>query len=302
MFLVFYAILAMVLFLGISVYKAYVYTKMPMHGRLDLYPVPKEKGHAHGGSYYEQQEWWKRPRETSLASEIIDMLKEILFIKKLFENQRSLWWLSYSLHLGIYLIIAWTVLLVVGAVTELAGGTVATSGSAWGMLIYYLTPLVGWAGFALATFGALTLVFRRQMDSTLKKYTTPQEYFNLLLLFAVTATGILVWGGDLSMSSAREAMANVLTLQPLNASSLMVVHIVLAGFMLVYIPLSKMSHYVGKFFSFHMVNWENDPNLPGSKIEEKIKANAQNSPKTKWAAPHISGQVAAPAEKTSAQG
>lgn len=291
MFLVTYAILTMVLFLGISAYKAHQYAKMPMHGRLDLYPVPKEKGHEHGGSYYEQAEWWNKPREVSHAAELVDMLKEILFIKKLFQNQRSLWWLSYALHLGIYFIIAWTVLLVTGAVTEFTGGAVTAGGSLWGMILFYLTPVVGWCGFVLAAFGASSLFIRRLGDSTLKKYTTPQEYLNLLLLFVVTATGMVVWGADPSMTGARVAMENLLSFKALNASPLMVIHIILAGIMLVYIPLSKMSHYVGKFFSFHMVIWENDPNLPGSEIEEKIRKSSQYLSQNKWSAPHISGQT-----------
>lgn len=301
MFLVLYAILAMILFLAISAYKAYEYTKMPMHGRLDLYPVPKEKGHEHGGSYYEQAEWWTKPHETSVASEVIDMLKEILFIKKLFENQKPLWWLSYSLHLGIYFIIAWTFILVAAAATQLAGGTVAADSGIWGTLLFYVTPLVGWVGFFLASFGAISLLLRRLFDPILKKYTTPQEYFNLLLLFVVTLTGIIVWSSDVTMGNARDAMVSALSFQSLNADPLMTIHILLAGIMLIYIPMSKMSHYVGKFFSFHMVIWENDPNLPGSKIEENIRQGAKNPPQTKWSAPHIAG-AAAPAEKSPNKG
>nr|MDA8211008.1 nitrate reductase gamma subunit [Clostridia bacterium] len=81
-------------FIGLSLYKAHQYAKMPMHGRWELYPVPKEpgeKGH-YGGSYYEDLEWWNKPREVSHSGEVIDMLKEMLFIKNLFINQRQQWW------------------------------------------------------------------------------------------------------------------------------------------------------------------------------------------------------------------
>ena len=296
MLLVFYAILAMFLFLAISAYKAYKYAKMPIHGRLELYPVPKEKGHGHGGSYMEEQEWWTKPRETSFASELVDMLKEMLFIKKLFQNQKPFWWLSYALHLGIYFIIAWTIILTVGAITLLSGGTVAADSGVWGKLLFYVTPLVGWIGFMLASFGALTLIIRRLTDSVLRKYTTPQEYFNLLLLFVVTITGALVWSSDITMSNAREAMVNVLSFQPLNGDPLLITHIILTGFMLIYIPSSKMSHYVGKFFTFHKVLWDNDPNLPGSKVDEMIRQGANYKPQNKWSAPHIAG-TGAPAEQ-----
>ena len=121
MFLSLIAYISILLFVGISVYKVYGFAKMPLHGRMELYPVPKEKGFEHGGSFYEEVSWWNKHREVSHMREIIEMLKEILFIKKLFDNQRPFWWISYALHLGIYLLMAWTMLLVVGAVTELNG-------------------------------------------------------------------------------------------------------------------------------------------------------------------------------------
>ena len=114
MFLSFIAYLGILLFLGISAYKAYQFAKLPMHGRMELYPVPKEKGFEHGGSFYEEVLWWTKPREVSHARELVEMLKEIVFIKTLFDNQRPFWWLSYALHLGIYFIIVWTVLLFAG--------------------------------------------------------------------------------------------------------------------------------------------------------------------------------------------
>lgn len=286
MVLVIYAIITMLLFMGLSAYKANQFAKMPLHGRQDLYPIPKEKGHEHGGSYYEEVGWWKKPRETSASSELIDMLKEMLFIKKLFDNQRPFWWISYALHLGIYVMMAWTLVLVASAITEFAGGTVSPAASAWGVLLYYVTPLLGWVGFLLVVIGSGSLFLRRMADSTLKRYTTTQEYFNLLLLFVVAITGLALWGSDASLSSARLAMENVLSLAPLAASPLLIVHILLLGIMFVYIPLSKMSHYVGKYFTFHKVLWENEPNLPGSKIEEQMKKGGAK-PQHSWSAPHI---------------
>lgn len=49
-----------------------------------------------------------------------------------------------------------------------------------------------------------------------------------------------------------------------------------------------MSHYVGKYFTFHKVLWENEPNLPGSDIERQIQEASKVKPKTTWSAPHIS--------------
>jgi len=287
------AYLSILLFVGISVFKAYEFAKMPLHGRMELYPVPKEKGFEHGGSFYEEVEWWNKPHEVSHVREIVEMFKEILFIKTLFENQRPFWWISYALHLGIYFVMAWTMLLVVGAASELNGIMVAAaSPSIWGLLIYYLSVLTGILGLVLVTLGSASLVLRRMFDNTLKKYTTPQEYFNLLLIFAASITGILVWGNDLSFHSAREVTANLVTFTPFVASSLVTAHVIIVGIMLIYIPISKMSHYVGKYFTFHTVLWDNSPNLKGSAIEQKVKKATAYKPTTTWSAPHIKGSSA----------
>ena len=282
------AYLSILLFVGISVYKAFEFAKMPLHGRMELYPVPKEKGYKHGGSFYEEVSWWSKPHEVSHVREIIEMLKEILFIKKLFENQRSFWWISYALHLGIYFLMAWTMLLVVGAVSVLNGIIVAAnSPSIWGLLIYYISVLTGVFGLVLGTLGSGLLFLRRVFDNTLKKYTTTQEYFNLLLLFAALFTGVLTWGSDLSFHTAREVTANLITFTPFAASGLVTLHVILVGIMLIYIPISKMSHYVGKYFTFHTVLWDNSPNLRGSAVEQKVKKATSYRPTTSWSAPHI---------------
>lgn len=278
--------LAMACFLLISAYKAWQFARMPLHGRMDLYPIPKEKGHEHGGSYYEEVEWWNKPRHVSHMAELVDMLKEIIFIKKLFQNQRKFWWFSYALHLGIYFLFAWTVLLLAGGITELAGVPVTADGSWWPVLIYYLSALCGYLGFILATFGAIMLIIRRVSDNVLKKYTTPQEYFNLLLLLAALVTGIAAWGGDFTFSTAGNFAKDALS-GAASPTSLVLVHLLILSLMFIYIPLSKMSHYVGKFFTFHKVLWENDPNLPGSEIEAKVKAAMGYKAQNSWSAPHI---------------
>ncbi len=291
-------------FIGISLYKAYTYAKMPLHGRWELYPVPKEAGERghYGGSYYEELEWWKKPRKISHVGEIKEMLKEMIFIKNLFVNQKRQWWLSYSLHLGIYLVGLWTILLLTGALLELSGTPVAasqqTSNSAFMVsFIYYATIFSGLVGAALLTIGSGGLFIKRLVNNTFSRYTTPQEYLNLLFLCAVSVSGLVVWAGDPAFNYGREVLKGLLTFSPIHAGTALTVHILLLGALLIYIPQTKMSHYVGKYFAFHKVLWENEPNIPNSKMEQKVKENLSYKPKTSWSAPHINPGAVASEEK-----
>lgn len=302
MFLILFSYLSILLFIGFTIHKVYQFSKMPLSNRWELYPVPKEPGErAHyGGSYYEEPAWWEKSRRVSHVGEIIEMLKEMLFIKILFVNQQRLWWISYALHLGIYLLVLWTILLLVGSVTELAGHYSLQSvrfGNVWAGLVYYATLLAGAAGAIFISIGSIGLFLKRVFNSTMSKYTTLQEYFNLLFIFAVAVSGLLVWSGDPGFNYGREIMNGLLTFSPIKADFALTVHILLLGALLIYIPQTKMSHYVGKYFSFHKVLWDNEPNLRNSGMEEKVKDNLCYKPRTSWSAPHINPGSSAPTDK-----
>lgn len=148
-----FILLAMFGFFALSLRKAYKFAHMQIHARLDLYPVPKEGGGraAYGGSYLEEPEWWTKPRKIDRVNEAVDIMKEMLFIKKLFVHQRVLWWASYSMHLGIYVMLGWSVLLLVSV--------------AWHPDWYVLAvTVVGVVGFALSTVGCVLLLVRRVSD------------------------------------------------------------------------------------------------------------------------------------------
>ena len=61
--------------------------------------------------------------------------------------------------------------------------------------------------------------------------------------------------------------------------------IVLASFFFAYMPFTRMMHYVAKYFTFHKIRWDDEPNLRGSKIEKKLQ-KLFNQP-VSWSASHI---------------
>lgn len=284
MLITLFCLFAILFFIGASAKKAVDYAKKPMHGRQDLYPIPaEEKERArYGGSYYEDQKWYEKPREKNVVGEVIDMLEEMLFIKKLFKKQPKLWWLSYSLHLGIYCVIA-TVMIALAAVLLPFTGVMAT-------LLTVALTVAGIAGGVLVTVGCAGLLVKRIVDHEFRNYTTPQEFFNLAFLMAGTLTGLGAWfANGRSFSFVKEVVGNVLKLKPTKGlNKITKLHLLIFGGLLIYIPLTKMSHYVGKYFAFHKVLWDNAPNLAGSKVDETFREEASIKPSAdmQWSADH----------------
>lgn len=269
----FFVLASLLCFIILTAIKAWRYSRYPIHSRLELYPVPKEgKSRAtYGGSYFEEYEWWSKPREVNKANETKDILLEMLFIRKLFENQRSLWWASYLFHIGIYAMFVWTVVLLLATIWPVSPLILGAS-------------VVGVIGFALSTVGAVLLLIRRIFTTTLRNYTTAQEYFNLFLILFALVTGIISW---LFFASPFDTAASLLSLSNQPLSALVCVHLIALSVMFVYIPLSKMSHYVGKFFAFHKVLWDNDPNHQGNTVNKQLKESASRTAQSSWQAPHV---------------
>ena len=53
----------------------------------------------------------------------------------------------------------------------------------------------------------------------------------------------------------------------------------------IYLPFTHMTHFVGKFFTYHRVRWQDEPNIKGSKIEAAIINELGN--RVSWQAKHI---------------
>lgn len=288
MLLLIFIYLAIALFFALSIGKTVKIAKMPMHTRWEIYPVPIEKGRSqYGGSFYEEYLWWEKTREKSLKNEIMEMLKEMLFIKNLYDHQRSLWWFSFPFHFGMYLVAAWAVFLWAGSFVVKTGVTLVPGLEWWISLLYYLTFLTGVLGGFMVTLGATGLLVKRIFDPTMKIYTTLQEYLNLSLLSATALTGLILWVSDPFFHGARELSIGFFSFQPIPANFLLIIHLLLLGGLLIYIPSSKMSHYVGKYFTFHKVLWENEPNLPGSNLMKKIEGTKYSPPGQIWSASHF---------------
>jgi nitrate reductase gamma subunit len=286
-------------YLGLAVFaiavavRIVVFSKMPMHIRWELYPVPHEGKRAeHGGSYLEEVNWWMKPRHKSHLAELRAMAAEILFLVALREHNRPLWRRSYPFHLGLYFVIGATALMMAEGVATL----VAPSLLAGSVAAVLQAAIVGFGsvGLALGTLGALGLLVRRLSRPELQEMTVPADYFNLVL-FVVTfgwafATFLFA---DRDFSAVRGFVQDLVAFSPAaftanHAASIMVsVSVVLLAALVAYIPMTHMSHFIGKYFAYHSIRWNDEPNLPGGDQEQTIqRLLGQN---VSWAAPHIKG-------------
>jgi nitrate reductase gamma subunit len=264
-------------------------SRMPLHMRWDLYPIPHEKGKAeYGGSYFEELNWWTKPKEVSITNEIKEMGKEIIFVHSLMQNNRRLWVFSFPFHFGMYLLIGFVVMLVLGAVLELSGAAVSTeSTSGFAVAVSYLTTAFGLVGWILASFGALGLLLSRAFNSDLRKVSVRADYFNLILLLAIFAIG-LVSSFVLETPNAdmRRFVGGLISFQAVGTlPTATAAQLWLMIILLVYLPFTHMAHFLGKYFTYHKVRWEDTPNLNGSEVEKAVMESLGY--RINWSASHI---------------
>ena len=274
-------------------YRAYRYASAPPHLRWDLYPVAHEgKKSSYGGSYMEDFEWWKKPREKSTTGELKVMIPEILFLVALKEHNRKMWTRSFPFHFGLYLIIASTMFMLLASI--LSAIWPALGGGGFDTVLQYGAAVCGVIGMGLGIFGAIGLLVRRLTARDLKSFTSPADLFNLVFFIVAFGVAFLHFAtvdrDFLRVSSFVDNLVSFnLAAPPIDGgeTALLAISVVLLSLLLAYIPLTHMSHFVGKYFAYHAVRWNDEPNLPGSKSEGKVgDLLSQN---LTWAAPHIQG-------------
>jgi nitrate reductase gamma subunit len=121
----------------------------------------------------------------------------------------------------------------------------------------------------------------------LRRTSVWPDYFNLILLFGVFASGLLVWATeDITYGALHGFFTDLISFKgSAPVSTGFAVHMVLAAAFLIYLPFTHMTHFVGKYFTYHKVRWEDHPNVKGSELEKRI--NEALGYRINWSAPHI---------------
>jgi len=278
--------LAILVCLVVIVRKTIRYATAPMHLRWEIYPVPHEVGKEYGGSYLEETDWWTKPRHTSLVNEVKAMVPEMLLIETLWKHNRPMWFVSFPFHGGIYVSVGFVVLLIIGGIAQAAGGVVDASVGGLGTFLHYLTIVVGVIGMVSVAVGALGLLAKRSGEE-LRAQSAPADYFNLVFILLIAVVGLVAWATvDSSFSEIRSFMQGLVSLNPPDTlAGAVIAEVVLISLWLLYMPFTHMTHFVGKYFTYHTVRWEDAPNLRGSKLDQELGQLLQR--RVSWAAPHI---------------
>jgi nitrate reductase gamma subunit len=265
---------AAAVFVTVCAARAWRYARAPIHLRWDLYPVAHEPAdrRAYGGSYFEQRDWWTRPRHRSVTGEVSTMLGEILLLHGVWVNNRRLFWGSLPFHWGLYL-------LIVASVGLLAAALV---GGEWLLVVARFS---GAAGGALVALGALWLLRTRSADRGLRRYTTRADRLNLLVFAVLGATSAAVALRPGGMAGAASAVGALLRFSAPQTTPLLFAQMLLAGLVLVYLPFTPMVHFFAKYFLYHDVRWDDRPMVAGSAMEREVK-DALAHP-VGWSAGHI---------------
>lgn len=257
--------------LAACIARARRYAAAPLHLRWELYPVPHEeaKRAAYGGSRHEETDWWTRSAKSNPIGGLAAMSAEILTLKGVREFNLGLWFVTYPFHGGLYLL----------ALT----GVLVTAGAP----LHPVYAVSGLAGAVLTVLGAMGLLLRRTLDARLRNYTTPGDIFNLLFFIVTAGTMLFAYTTQPPDSPGVSALLRgVLTfdtsLQPTAAQT---AALALAAALICYIPLTHMSHFIGKYFMYHQVRWDDAPNRGEKSVQAKIAEYLTYRPT--WSAPHV---------------
>jgi len=272
---------AIVIFLIVATYRTLTIIRLPIHLRWELAPIPHEKGkYRYGGSYLEEYEWWRKPRHRSRVAPIVYMAGEIFLLKGVWKHNRALWPFSFSFHTGIYLLVVALFLHVINALFIITGVPLSVLNIFQG-----IASILAVVGYLLGSLGTIGLILKRALDSNLKPFNTFSTYFRLLFLGAVFISGGYAWfySGDY-VSEMSIFIKRLITLNSgVTVIFPLALHIAISLLFIVYLPFTDMIHFMAKYFTYHAVRWNDEPQ--DEKMVKKLRGLVAQP--INWSADHI---------------
>ncbi|WP_165069102.1 respiratory nitrate reductase subunit gamma [Desulfovibrio sp. ZJ200] len=260
----------------------------PLHARWELYPVPHEGSEktSYGGSFMEEKDWWTKPRHVSHWGDLKALLIEVLALHATLEHNPRLWIRTYPFHVGMYLLMGGTIIVLLSAIAQLCG---LDPHGGFMIFVGNVINAVSLVGTLCFIGGGTALVLRRMNDEGLRKYTTPEHYFNLLVFVLFGILGLAAWAVNPSyFELARTFIYNLITFNfAAQTSTLFSLQLLVGFFLLIWIPMTHMGHLFMKYFTYHDIRWGDEPTNYSDRNKQKI-ADALKYNVT-WSADHIAG-------------
>lgn len=260
-------------FVSLTAYRFRRIARMPLNLRWEVYPVPHETGERrpYGGSYMEQTDWSRKRCPSSRLAELAEMGAEIFFLNRLRRhNPFGLWPFSLAMHWGLYLTLLWIVLLAAAHETRAFSPAIVA---------------VGLAGLVPGLYGTLGLLVKRMTNRELSMYTTTIDYFHLIFLATIFGLGFISWAADPTFKQHQAYIVSVISFRPVAASPLTLFLFFLLQALVVYMPFSKLIHYVMKHFTFTEILWDDVYKRKDSAKDRQIARQLSFS--KDWSAAHM---------------
>jgi len=265
------------------------YAGTPIHLRWELYPVAHEpKRNKYGGSYYEDTKWWQKKIKKDHIAELWAMFEEIIFLRGVYLHNKKVWIFSFPFHFGLYMIIASLKLIIISVILDLLSVVNLTATeTALEVILSTLINITAYVGLVLTFIGAFGLLIQRMTDERFKFYNTPMEFINLIFIMILTLSVALTFMySNASFIASKMFVKNLVTF---NFASIgdptFVAHIILMSLFFLYFPITRMMHLVAKYFLYHDVRWDDEPNVKGGKMEKRIQEALNFG--VSWSAPHM---------------
>jgi len=272
---------AYVFIVAVYAYKIVKWMRMPAHIRWDLYPVIHEDNYRYGGSYYEQPDWWTRPRFKHTGRSLWYALKDNFYMGEYYRRNRLYWLFLLPWHLGFIFIIGFHILCFFAAIAMVGGLAIgAASPMLAGRLFYDALLITGGIAFVGGTFGCIGMPIIKLCDRGLRTYAMPMNYFNYIFFLIVYASGLVSWLLiDPTLAEYRTYWVGLVTLTPPALHPLTIFHIILFDIFLIYLPFTRSTHYITRILAYFFIRWDDEPNLPGSALEKQIVGLRSEEPR-----------------------
>ena len=210
------------------VYRVMSWLKAPVPFQLTLFPAPKDG-----------------------AGRVAAVATEIVFLKSLYKNDKSLWLWVWLLHVSLALVLGGHVVGIYYLMNQftLIGLTPQASQA--------LSSVLGTTAGIVLMVALIVLFWRRISDPEVKRLSDPADYFDVLLILAIVITGnhMRLPNVHVDLPAIKAYIGGLLTLQPtpIPENLVFITHFLLVNILLIYFPFSKLMHVAGFFVNRAML-------------------------------------------------